>query len=152
MKNFRVWDGRAKIMYPFEELREDAFLSNVFNVVESMHLLAMTDTGMTDCEGNPVYEEDILQGEMWMGERDLTRTLKTRTGWVFYDDRDGAYKVSWNGRHDKPMPMSHFLRQKGEDGTWNMIAECKVVGNTLQQPRLCSTRGKQLKEWFEKYA
>lgn len=110
--------------YIIEERQKDSVLNRNEAVLIEPSTVCMY-TGLKDCEGNELWEGDILEGE-------------PNCEIVFFKGTFATRFINYNGEECVD-PLHYFIK---EDGT----VECKVIGNIYEQKRTMRIKISQRKE------
>ena len=103
--------------YIIEDRQKDSVLNRNEAVLIEPSTVCMY-TGLKDCEGNELWEGDILEGE-------------PNCEIVFFKGTFATRFINYNGEECVD-PLHYFIK---EDGT----VECKVIGNISEQTRRIQT-------------
>ena len=110
--------------YIIEDRQKDSVLNrNEAGLIETSTVCMYT--GLKDCEGNELWEGDILEGE-------------PNCEIVFFKGTFATRFINYNGEECVD-PLHYFIK---EDGT----VECKVIGNIYEQKRTMRIKISQRKE------
>ena len=110
--------------YIIEDRQKDSVLNRNEAVLIEPSTVCMY-TGLKDCEGNELWEGDILEGE-------------PNCEIVFFKGTFATRFINYNGEECVD-PLHYFIK---EDGT----VECKVIGNIYEQKRTMRIKISQRKE------
>lgn len=110
--------------YIIEDRQKDSVLNRKEAVLIEPSTVCMY-TGLKDCEGNELWEGDILEGE-------------PNCEIVFFKGTFATRFINYNGEECVD-PLHYFIK---EDGT----VECKVIGNIYEQKRTMRIKISQRKE------
>lgn len=110
--------------YIIEDRQKDSVLNRNEAVLIEPSTVCMY-TGLKDCEGNELWEGDILKGE-------------PNCEIVFFKGTFATRFINYNGEECVD-PLHYFIK---EDGT----VECKVIGNIYEQKRTMRIKISQRKE------
>nr|DAH78209.1 MAG TPA: YopX protein [Caudoviricetes sp.] len=110
--------------YIIEDRQKDSVLNRNEAVLIEPSTVCMY-TGLKDCEGNEIWEGDILEGE-------------PNCEIVFFKGTFATRFINYNGEECVD-PLHYFIK---EDGT----VECKVIGNIYEQKRTMRIKISQRKE------
>ena len=132
---FRAWDKSEKIMIPADHWYfSDEFEPFIFSVeAAQVNFEIMQFTGLTDKNGDEIYERDILKRNFYGHPDDIDCFAVVRFGRGFFDG--GIYQfqgfyLEWNNEQ---------YEQK-----WQLIdkemLESEVIGNIFENPELLETK------------